>query len=206
MVCLMPSLKNVNIEDIVFDSFHRGKAWNSAYSWCMDSLPGALAALLVAALASSMVSVMAQAQLPVGAQWTLVGLGLAATYWVLRKCPKLSSRTFGFPPAYEALRCELIRILIEASGEHEKEDVMVRVMLNDQMVWMSLEVAKQSPWESLRRLDRLFGQEPSAPIPKKLQGLVAEAISAWEKNSKNNRLMFVGRVPSVWQGGDYRHG
>ena len=197
MVCLMPSLKNVNIEDIVFDSFHRGKAWNSAYSWCMDSLPGALAALLVAALASSMVSVLAQAQLPVGAQWALIGIGLAAAYWALRKCPKLSSRTFGFPLAYAVMRCELIRILIEAGSECEEKNVMVRVMLNDQMVWMSLEVAKESPWDSLRRLDRLFGQESSAPIPKKLQDLVAEAISAWEKNSKNNRLMFVGRVPTT---------
>ena len=188
---------NVNIENIVFDSFHRGRAWNSAYSWCMDSLPGAVAALLVAALASSMVSVLAQAQLPVGAQWVLVGLGLASAYWVLRKCPKLSSRTFGFPLAYAAMRCELIRILIEASDEHKTENVMVRVMLNNQMIWMSLEVAKQSPWDSLRRLDRLFGQEPSASLPQKLQDLVAEAISAWEKNSKNNRLMFVGRVPTA---------
>ena len=202
----MNPVPDIRIENIVFDPFHRGKAWKSAFCWCMDSLPGAVAALLVAALASSMVSVLALAQLPAGAQWTLVGLGLASAYWVLRKCLKLSSRTFGFPPAYEALRCELIRILIEASNEHGNENVMVRVMLNDQMVWMSLEVAKKSPWESLRRLDRLFGQEPSAPIPKKLQDLVAEAISAWEKNSKNNRLMFVGRVPSVWQGGDYGHG
>ena len=193
----MPTLKNVNIEDIVFDSFHRGRAWNSAYSWCMDSLPGALQALLVAALGSVMVSLAVQAKFPVGVQWALVGLGLAAAYWALRKCPKLSSRFFGFPPAYEALRCELIRILIEASNEHKTENVMVRVMLNNQMVWMSLEVAKKSPWDSLRRLDRLFGQESSAPIPKKLQDLVAEAISAWEKNSKNNRLMFVGRVPTT---------
>ena len=197
---------NVNIENIVFDSFHRGRAWNSAYSWCMDSLPGALQALLVTALGSVMVSLAVQAKFPVGAQWTLVGLGLAAAYWALRKCLKLSSRALGFPPAYVAMRCELIRILIEASGEHEKEDVMVRVMLNDQMIWIPLDAAKQSPWESLRRLDRLFGQEPSAPISKILQDLITQAISAWEKNSKNNRLMFVGRVPSVWQGGDYGHG
>ena len=188
---------NVNIENIVFDPFHRGRAWKTVHCWCMDSLPGAVAALLVAALASSMVSVMAQAQLPVGAQWTLVGLGLAAAYWALRKCPKLSSRTFGLPLAYAAMRCELIRILIEASSECEEKNVMVRVMLNDQMIWIPLDAAKQSPWESLRRLDRLFGQEPSAPISKILQDLITQAISAWEKNSKNNRLMFVGRVPTT---------
>ena len=193
----MPTLKNVSIEEIVFDSFHRGKAWKSAYSWCMDSLPGAVAALLVARVGSVPVSAAVHATLSAGVQWALVGAGLAAAYWALRKCPKLSSRTFGFPLAYAVMRCELIRILIEAGSECEEKNVMVRVMLNDQMVWMSLEVAKESPWDSLRRLDRLFGQEPSAPIPKKLQDLVAEAISAWEKNSKNNRLMFVGRVPTT---------
>ena len=197
MVCLMPTLKNVSIEEIVFDSFHRGKAWKSAYSWCMDSLPGAVAALLVARVGSVPVSAAVHATLSAGVQWALVGAGLAAAYWALRKCPKLSSRTFGFPLAYAVMRCELIRILIEAGSECEEKNVMVRVMLNDQMVWMSLEVAKESPWDSLRRLDRLFGQEPSAPIPKKLQDLVAEAISAWEKNSKNNRLLFVGRVPTT---------
>ena len=197
MVCLMPTLKNVSIEDIVFDPFHRGKAWKSAYCWCMDSLPGVIQALLIAAFGSVLVSLAVQANYPVGVQWALIAIGLVAAYWALRKSPKLSSRAFGFPLAYAAMRCELIRILIEAGDGAQNKDVMVRVMLNNQMIWMSLEVAKQSPWDSLRRLDRLFGQESSAPIPKKLQDMVAETIAAWEKNSKNNRLLFVGRVPTT---------
>ena len=191
----MDMVSDVQIENIVFDPFHRGKAWKSAHCWCMDSLPGAIQALVIAAVGSVLVSFAVRSGFPVGVQWALIGIGLVAAYWALRKCPKLSSRTFGFPLAYAVMRCELIRILIEAGDEHGNENVIVRVMLNNQMVWMSLEVAKQSPWDSVRWLDRLFGQESSAPIPKKLQDLVAEAISAWEKNSKNNRLMFVGRVP-----------
>ena len=127
---------------------------------------GGVAALLVAALASSMVSVMAQAQFTgrraVGhwSDWAwpqLIGFFASAR--------KLSSRAFGFPLAYAAMRCELIRILIEASDEHEKENVMVRVMLNNQMVWMSLEVAKQSPWDSVATAGstvraRAFGAAP----------------------------------------------
>ena len=195
ILCFMNPVPDIRIENIVFDSFHRGKAWKSVYCWCMDSLPGALQALLVAALGSVMVSFAVQAQFPAGVQWALVGMGLAAAYWVLRKCPKLSSRTFGFPLAYATLRCELIRILIEAGKEHERDAIMVGVMLNNQMIWMPLDAAKQSTWESLRRLDRLFGQEPWEPIPMKLQELVAETISAWEKDPKNNRLLFVGRIP-----------
>lgn len=189
----MNPLPNIRIENIWFDSHHPGKAWKSASLWCMDSLPGALAALVTASFLSAPVALSVDAKALAGVQWALVGGGLAAAYWVLRKFPKLSSRIFEFSLVYTAMRCEMIQVLIESDPDGSA--AMVRVVLNNQMVWMPLDTAKDSPWDSLRRMNRLYGQSTTAPIPKKMQEQVAETIRAWEMNPKDNRRLFIGSAP-----------
>ena len=187
----MNPIPNIRIENILFDPYHSGKAWKSAFCWCMDSVPGVVAALVTASFLSAPVDLAAGA--PPSVQWALIGGALGASYWVFRKCPKFSGRMFAFPPAYRAMRCEMIRVLIEADPDGGA--AMVRVVLNNQMVWMPLEAARKSPWDSIRRMDRLDGQPATAPIPKKMQEMVAETICAWERDCKDNRRSFIGFAP-----------
>ena len=76
-----------------------------------------------------------------------------------------------------------------------EEAAIVRVVLNNQMVWMPLDTAKDSPWDSLSQMNRLRGQPTTAPVSKKMQEMVAETIRAWERNHQDNRRLFIGCAP-----------